>query len=92
MGPVMTIIMARATTEVFGGLMFSYSGITITAISTTILDSEGLRAEMPGVGFMEDFTEAVVVTEEAAFTEEAVVVAMEGAAVMGDDGQAAEIL
>ncbi len=84
MGMGMTIIMARDTTGVFGGRMHTYSGITITADTTTILDGEATRVAVPGVGFTGDFTEGVDMEEAVAFTE-AVAVVMEGAA-MGDDG------
>lgn len=90
MAMVMTIIMARTSMAAFMGRTFSYLGIMITAISTTIMDSEATRVEVPGAGFM-----GVVDTqqvEEAAFTEEAVVVVMEGAADMGDNGHPAGIL
>jgi hypothetical protein len=84
MGTVMTIITVLATTGMFGGRMLTYSGIMITADSTTILDGEGLRAEVPEVGFM---------GVEEAFTEGAVVVVMEEAEeAMGDNVHAAEIL
>ena len=83
MDTVMTIIMALATTGMFGGRMLTYSGIMITVDLTMIMDGEVMQAEVPGVDFM---------AVEEAFTEEAVVVVMEGEAVMGDNVHAADIL
>jgi hypothetical protein len=83
MGTVMTIIMALATTGMFGGRMLTYSGIMIMAESKMIMDGEVTRAEVPEVGFM---------GVEEAFTEEAVVVVMEEEEAMGDNVHAAGIL
>ncbi len=52
MGLVTAIIMDQASMEVFGGRMLTCSGITTTAITTTIMGTEDTRAEVSGADFM----------------------------------------